>query len=161
MQNVPFFIMNYLKVHYEYLLNIIYLYYNYTTYTDKETKILLPVDDLFSSGSATTQDTGKTWLVSLAKSLQGQRYSQIRVDGHSDSIPIRSSKYPSNWELSGARASDAVRILIKNGIPKGKIAAVGYADTKPIASNATVKGRAKNRRIEITIVAVDDGMIAQ
>ncbi len=126
------------------------------TQQDQEIKINLPVDNLFDSGSANTKAIGKEWLTQLATSLKGQRYKKIRVEGHSDGIPIKSSKFPSNWELSAGRAADAVRVLIDGGVPSNMLEAVGYADTKPVAKNDTAENRAKNRRIEITIVAVDD-----
>jgi chemotaxis protein MotB len=79
----------------------------------------------------------------------------LRVEGHTDSIPIigkLTEKYPTNWELSTARSSAVVRYLIELGAPKEKLAAVGYADARPIASNSTVEGRAKNRRVEFIII---------
>lgn len=119
---------------------------------DNETKITLPMDNVFDSGSAMAKPIGKEWLATLTKSLKGKNYKEIRVEGHTDSSPIKSTVYPSNWELSAARASDAVRTMIESGIPANKIVAVGYGDTRPIIDNKTDKNKAKNRRIEITIV---------
>src|SRR5690625_7301960 len=75
----------------------------------------------------------------------------ITVEGHTDSVPIRSARFPSNWELSGARAGSVVRYLEANGIHSERLRAVGYADTRPLGSNDTVQGRASNRRVELTI----------
>jgi chemotaxis protein MotB len=76
------------------------------------------------------------------------------VEGHTDSIPISTEKFPSNWELSTARASSIVRYFIAKGINPERLKASGYADTKPIASNAAPKGRAQNRRVEIVILNI-------
>ncbi|MFA6989018.1 MAG: OmpA family protein [Candidatus Gastranaerophilaceae bacterium] len=77
----------------------------------------------------------------------------IRVEGYTDNLPIDSSLYPSNWELSSARASSIVRFLLENfKFKKDKFAALGYADTKAIAPNNTEEGRQKNRRVEIVVL---------
>lgn len=77
----------------------------------------------------------------------------IRVEGHTDSQPISSSIYPSNWELSSARASSIVRYLISSfSIPEDRFSALGYADSRPVASNNTEDGRKQNRRVEIVIL---------
>jgi len=74
---------------------------------------------------------------------------KIMVEGHTDNVPIRSSEFPSNWELSAARAVAGVRHLIDiGGIDPGRIAAAGFADTQPINSNESAEGRQKNRRLE-------------
>lgn len=77
----------------------------------------------------------------------------IRVEGHTDNQPMFSLIYPSNWELSSARASSIVRYVISNfGIPSNRFSALGYADSKPIASNLTEAGRKENRRVEIVVL---------
>src|SRR5690606_15723387 len=69
-----------------------------------------------------------------------------------DSVPVRSNaRYPSNWELSSARAGSVVRYLQANGIAKEHLKAVGYADSRPIAGNGTAEGRARNRRVELLV----------
>ncbi len=85
----------------------------------------------------------------------------IEVEGHTDNIPISTEKYPSNWELSTARASSVVRYFISRGISAQRLKASGYADTKPIASNATPEGRAQNRRIEIFILNIKGSELTQ
>jgi chemotaxis protein MotB len=72
----------------------------------------------------------------------------VDIAGHTDSIPISTAIFPSNWELSAARAGQAVRYLVEHGVPPEKLRAIGQADTVPIADNATMEGRAKNRRVE-------------
>lgn len=77
---------------------------------------------------------------------------EVTVEGHTDSVPVRRNvRYPSNWELSSARAGSVVRYLHANGIAKTRLKAVGYADTRPIGDNNTPDGRARNRRVELVI----------
>lgn len=124
--------------------------------TDSETKIIMPMDNVFASGKADANQTGKEWLKILANTLKNKNYKEIKVEGHTDNIPINTSSYPSNWELSSARASSVVRFMIENGIEQNKIAAIGYADNKPIIDNNSNQNRAKNRRVEIIIVGNAD-----
>lgn len=76
---------------------------------------------------------------------------RITVAGHTDAVPIRNVRYPSNWELSGARAGSVVRYLEANGIASERLTAVGHADTRPLAANASDAGRASNRRVELIL----------
>jgi len=77
----------------------------------------------------------------------------IEVEGHTDDIPIFTPQFPSNWELSAARASSVVRLFIDQGVTAERLRAVGLASYRPISSNETPEGRARNRRVTITIVA--------
>ena len=107
---------------------------------------------LFAPGSATLQAGGQRILDRLASQLAALP-NQITVEGHTDNVPI-SGTYPSNWELSTARASSVLRSFIeRHGLPASRGSATGYADQRPIASNDTAEGRAKNRRVEIVVVA--------
>ncbi len=107
---------------------------------------------LFAPGSATLQAGGQRILDRLASQLAALP-NQITVEGHTDDVPI-SGTYPSNWELSTARASSVLRSFIeRHGLPASRGSATGYADQRPIASNDTAEGRAKNRRVEIVVVA--------
>jgi chemotaxis protein MotB len=72
----------------------------------------------------------------------------LTVEGHTDNIPINTPQFPSNWELSAARSAAVLRTLVKLGVPKAKVSAVGYAANYPLASNQTQEGRLKNRRVE-------------
>jgi chemotaxis protein MotB len=78
--------------------------------------------------------------------------NQIEVEGHTDDAKISSAVYPSNWELSAARASSVIRALIANGVPEKQLAAIGYAATRPIDTNSTEEGRYRNRRVAIKIL---------
>lgn len=108
---------------------------------------------LFERGTATLRSESEEALDKIAKNLTDyNRTHIIHVEGHTDNEPISSALYPSNWELSAARASTVVRYLIKNhGFSKDSLVAVGYGDSQPLTSNLTPEGRAKNRRVDIII----------
>jgi chemotaxis protein MotB len=110
---------------------------------------------LFASGQATLQPAGFPLLNEVAQLLNVDKSHPITVEGHTDNIPISSSQYPSNWELSTDRATTVVRYLIAKGVNRGRLGAVGYADLHPLASNATAAGRAKNRRVEIVLQRIN------
>lgn len=111
---------------------------------------------LFASGEAELKPEGEQVLAQIAGVLTQHTNRQIYVIGHTDNVPIRAtsfSRFGSNWELSTARATSAVRYLTeKAGVDPAKLAAVGYGEYHPIADNSTAEGRAKNRRIAIVIV---------
>jgi chemotaxis protein MotB len=86
--------------------------------------------------------------------------NQIRIEGHTDNLPINTPKFPSNWELSTARATNCLRYLVeKHQFPPERISALGYAEYRPIATNSTLEGRNKNRRVDIVVLAPEDGLI--
>lgn len=103
---------------------------------------------LFSSGQADLSLAGLAVLKRLVPVLNSTNH-RIAVEGHTDAVPVRSGRYPSNWELSGARAGSVVRYLEANGVTSNRLRAVGYADTRPLGDNATAEGRASNRRVEL------------
>ncbi|CAM5203568.1 Peptidoglycan-associated lipoprotein [Castellaniella denitrificans] len=106
---------------------------------------------LFGTGQADLSREGLSVLQRMAKVLSAAGYD-ITVEGHTDSVPVRSNaRYPSNWELSSARAGSVVRYLQANGIAKEHLKAVGYADARPIADNRSADGRARNRRVELVV----------
>ena len=107
---------------------------------------------LFSSGQADLSLAGLAVLKRLVAVLNSSDH-RIAVEGHTDSVPVRSGRYPSNWELSGSRAGGVVRYLEANGVASQRLRAVGYADTRPLADNATAEGRASNRRVELIMEA--------
>ncbi len=108
-------------------------------------------DNLFSSGSTKVNPSVLPLLVKIAKALN-QLPGQVEIIGHSDNVPIRSARYPSNWHLSKARA-ESVAAVIKQNLTKGdRITVEGRADLEPLASNASRAGRAKNRRVEIALL---------
>lgn len=114
----------------------------------------------FDSGRATLKETGKQLLQKVAESLKGYEDKAIRIVGHTDNVPITKGLqkvYPSNWELSAARATTVVRFLQDAGIAPERLLATGRAEYAPVAPNESAEGRQKNRRIEITLI--DRGLV--
>ena len=107
---------------------------------------------LFGSGSTSIKAEGREVLSKLARQLKDLARHRIRVEGHTDNLPISTPRYPSNWELSGERAAVVVRFLVDQGLDPAKLSAAGFGPYQPIAGNATPKGRARNRRIEIVLM---------
>jgi chemotaxis protein MotB len=110
---------------------------------------------LFDSGQATLQAEGQPLLEEVAQLLNVDKSHPITVEGHTDNEPIATAEFPSNWELSTARATTVVRFLIAHGVSAGRLGAVGYADLHPIDSNATAAGRARNRRVDIVLMRLN------
>ncbi|MBM7572843.1 flagellar motor protein MotS [Aquibacillus albus] len=110
---------------------------------------------LFESGEAAILSSGMPFLDKVG-TLLSNIPNHVRVEGHTDSRPISNFRFPSNWELSGARASSVIRFIIdNNGIDKRRFIAVGYGDTRPIAENNSPENWSKNRRVEIVILELD------
>lgn len=116
----------------------------------KELNLKLPEDLLFRSGSAEIQPGGMTIIDTLATVLRGITY-QIEIDGHTDSDPIRTFKFESNWHLSGARAVNVAYRLIRKGVPESNMSFRGFSSQRPVTDNSTPENKALNRRVEITI----------
>lgn len=123
-------------------------------------RLILQERLLFESGSADIKPEMRPILDKLYEILKDLP-NPVEVEGHTDSIPISTERYPSNWELSTARAGAVVRYFIAKGISPERLKASGYADTKPIASNATPEGRAQNRRVEIVILNIRGSELTQ
>lgn len=122
--------------------------------TDKGLLITFKDDFLFYSASASLTESAMKTLDNIGV-LIGEKFAlhYIRVEGHTDSQPINSFMYPSNWELSGARASSIIRYLIQRfKFMPNIFTSVGYSDTRPIVDNKTPENRAKNRRVEILVL---------
>ncbi|GBD07613.1 Motility protein B [bacterium HR21] len=111
---------------------------------------------LFESGKAELQPQALPVLDTLAHILQNVPYL-ISVDGHTDSIPIRTLRYESNWHLSTARALAVAYYLIQHGVPETHIVVRGFGPQRPIASNSTPEGRARNRRVELLLIEQRNG----
>ena len=110
---------------------------------------------LFDSGQATLQAAGDPLLEEVAQLLNVDQSHPITVEGHTDNVPIATAEFPSNWELSTARATTVVRFLIAHGVSADRLAAAGYAALHPVASNATDAGRASNRRVDIVLMRLN------
>lgn len=114
---------------------------------------------LFASGSAAINREGRAALDRVASALRGIRGRTLRVEGYTDNVPVGpSGPYPSNWELSTARAVAVVRYLQERGVDPTLLAAAGYGEFHPVAPNDTPEGRSQNRRIEIVLAASIDGL---
>ncbi|MBD9416546.1 flagellar motor protein MotD [Pseudomonas sp. PDM16] len=105
---------------------------------------------LFPSGDAVPNDTAFELIEKVAKILSPYE-NPIHVEGFTDNLPISTSQYPSNWELSAARAASIVRMLAMDGVNPGRLAAVGYGEFQPVADNATADGRSRNRRVVLVV----------
>ena len=116
---------------------------------------VLTDDLLFASGSAALSPRSDSLLGEIAELLQLAEGHPVAVEGNTDNVPIHGGAYPSNWELSTARASTVVRFLLSKGVSPARMTAVGYAEQNPVASDATAAGRALNRRVEIVVKRVD------
>ncbi len=115
--------------------------------------LVLPHDVLFTSGTTTLSNKGHDLIVELVQEINQQPY-QIAVLGFSDNVPVGphlAERYPSNWELAGARAAGVVRVMEEEGIPASQLVAISRGETQPVASNDTADGRAQNRRIDVRI----------
>ncbi|MDK9715060.1 MAG: flagellar motor protein MotD [Sulfuritalea sp.] len=105
---------------------------------------------LFAPGDARL-DLGAVRALAAVAQILAPTDFPIIVEGHTDNTPISTPQFPSNWELSGMRASSVVRLFIESGVDGRRLTATGYADQRPLADNATPDGRQRNRRVAITI----------
>ena len=105
---------------------------------------------LFASGDASLVAGAEPVLQRLVDVLKASPYP-VSIEGHTDNVPIQTERFPSNWELSGARAASVVRYLQARGIDPGRMRAVGHADTRPLTNNATPETRARNRRVDVIL----------
>lgn len=122
--------------------------------TEYKKGLVISIKDniLFDSGKTTLKSNVIDNLNQIGKLLKGFD-AYVRVEGHTDNIPISNSSFKSNWELSVSRATQVLHFLVDNKyVPNNKISAVGYGQFRPIANNSTPNGRDKNRRVDILIV---------
>ena len=125
--------------------------------TTRRGRIVLQLhnDVLFAVGEADLKPDGKQAIADVASTLKHVGARRFQVAGHTDNEPITTDKkkeFPTNWELSAARAISVVKLLVAQGVDPGMLSAAGYGPYDPVASNATPDGQAKNRRTEITLV---------
>jgi chemotaxis protein MotB len=106
---------------------------------------------LFREAQAALTPAAERVLAGLAPVL-ARAPTKLRVEGHTDDVPIRSSQFPSNWELSTARAISVIRYLEENGIDRGRLSVAGYGEFHPLAPNDSADRRALNRRVEIVVL---------
>lgn len=113
---------------------------------------------LFASGQAQLRTESGRALQQVARVLATTEQG-IQVEGYTDNAPISTSQFPSNWELSAARASSVVRLFIDNGVAEPRLSAIGYGPNRPVTSNDTPEGRARNRRVTVMILAETPGKV--
>jgi len=125
------------------------------TYLDERGLVITLKDSiLFDSGSSEVRPDKINTLIKIGEIIKPLE-NYIRVEGHTDNIPINTVIYPSNWELSGARAAKVVRLFADRvNINIDKLAVVGYGDSRPVADNRTPEGRAMNRRVDIILLNI-------
>ena len=107
---------------------------------------------LFSSGEAQLSKSAIPLLKKIAEILR-QTHNVLHVEGHTDNIPIDTVEFPSNWDLSSARASSVVKEFVNDGISPARMAALGYGEYHPVADNKSVQGRFKNRRVVLVLIS--------
>ena len=121
-------------------------------YENKGARISFEDALLFDFGKAEINSSGLAFLNKIAALVQ-KIPGLVRVEGHTDNVPIHTHRFPSNWDLSTARAVSVVKYLIDIGkINPQRLSAVGYGDSRPLVANDTATGRAKNRRVEIVLI---------
>jgi len=126
-----------------------------TEITERGLVVHILESTLFDQGSAEIKPQAMEVLDLIAEQLQ-DRPNHIRVEGHTDDTPINTVVYPSNWELSSARATAVVRYYSENhSIPAGRISALGYGMYRPVAPNNSIENRARNRRVDVVILTME------
>ena len=126
-----------------------------TEITERGLVVHILESTLFDKGSAELKPRAMEVLDLIADLLQG-RPNHIRVEGHTDDTPINTRTYPSNWELSSARATTVVRYFSDNyAIPPDRISALGYGMYRPVSPNNSIENRARNRRVDVVILTME------
>lgn len=114
-------------------------------------KLVLTEAVLFDSGKAELKEKAKEVLQPIVEELK-KLPNDVLVEGHTDNVPIHKGRYETNWELSMARAYSVIKFMEETGMDPKKLAGSGYGDNRPVGENTSVEGRAKNRRIEISLL---------
>jgi chemotaxis protein MotB len=114
--------------------------------------INLPNNVLFNTGSAKLNSEGQQAMTQIGEVLSQFTDRRFQIEGHTDNVPIKSARYPSNWELSTARALAVLHLLTEMGVAPENISAAGFGEFRPRADNETEEGRQLNRRIEIVML---------
>jgi chemotaxis protein MotB len=122
------------------------------TQSERGVRVEIDASVLFALGEAALQEDSSRALRAVGEILKNGDYA-IHVEGHTDDIPITTARFPSNWELSAVRASSVVRLLIDNGVQATRLTALGYGENRPVESNDSEEGRARNRRVTLMILS--------
>lgn len=123
------------------------------TQTSRGVAIEINASVLFAPGDAKLNEDSNLALKAIASVLKSDNHA-IQVEGFTDNLPIKNSIFPSNWELSAVRASTVVRLFTENGVDENRMTAVGQGPKLPVGPNDTLEGRARNRRVTVTILAI-------
>lgn len=115
---------------------------------------------LFSPGQAKLAESSSLALQAVAYVIKGHEH-EIHVEGHTDNLPIHTESFPSNWELSTARASSVIRLFVENGVEANRLTAIGYGENRPIETNETPEGRKRNRRVAVMILSTDPDKVTE
>ena len=121
-------------------------------------KVIMVDQILFPEGGWQISRKGEETLEKIVPTLKTLKNQRVVVEGFTDNVPIGPAlkqRFPSNWELSTTRATDVVRFLAAKGVSRNILSAEGFGDSRPVASNDTPQGKAKNRRVEIVITGMD------
>jgi chemotaxis protein MotB len=133
-----------------------------TTVSLRGLKVRLMTDKLlFDSGSAIIKPGAFHTLDEIGEIVAAEGRHPVVVEGHTDNRPIATSQYPSNWQLSGARAAAVVQRLVHSGVKPNRTSLSGYASQHPVTTNATAFGRARNRRVEIILTRLHGATLSQ
>ena len=130
------------------------------TQSNRGVSVEINASVLFASGQAQLRAQSERALQQVARVLAATDQG-IEVEGYTDDAPIRTAQFPSNWELSAARASSVVRLFIDNGVAAERLSAIGYGPNRPVTGNDTPEGRARNRRVTVTILAETPGKVVE
>jgi chemotaxis protein MotB len=119
----------------------------------KDGKVVIKVkgDVLFPSGSAEFNREMMTVLDTMVLTLKKNPQMKLSIQGHTDDIPIETSRFPSNWDLSAIRATNVLRYMVRGGIDLDRVSATGYGESKPLVPNDSLENREKNRRLEFVL----------
>lgn len=112
----------------------------------------LPSDILFKSGSSRLSEKGETSIKEVAQVLATIPDREFQIEGHTDNVPIKTSKYPSNWELASDRAITVLNTMMNSGMSPERISIASFGEHKPLNTNETTEEKAANRRIEIVVM---------
>jgi chemotaxis protein MotB len=119
--------------------------------TERGIVISLTETGFFAPADASIRDDALPLLGALAAALR-ESTSQVRVEGHTDSLPIATTRYPSNWQLSADRATTVLTHLVEVGVPASRLSVAGFAGERPVGDNGTPEGRALNRRVDLVVL---------
>ncbi len=122
------------------------------TQTTRGVNVEINASVLFAQGDAHLSDGSAQALRAVAAVLKEDDHA-IRVEGHTDSVPIRNATFPSNWELSAVRASSVIRLFVDSGVAEHRLTAVGHGQTRPVGPNDTAEGRLRNRRVSVMVLS--------